>query len=76
MSQAHGMQVSRCDVLAELESAPAKLLYLYLDVHGEATLETISEELALPFITICGLLETLESRGHIERTNDTYRIQP
>lgn len=75
MSQAHGIQASRCDVLAELESAPAKLIYLYLDVHGQASLETISEELALPFITICGLLETLEDRGLIERSNDSYRIR-
>ena len=75
MSQVHGMQANRCDVLAELESAAAKLIYLYLDVHGQASLETISEELALPFITICGLVQTLEDRGLIERSSDSYRIR-
>lgn len=73
MSRAEGVARDGCVVPDGLESARAKLIYLYLSVRREASLEELAEDLDLPLITLCDLLGTLEERGHVTRDADRYR---
>ena len=57
----------------DLASARGKLVYLYLSTREVADLEEIAEDLALPLLTVCDLLETLEERGLVIREADRYR---
>lgn len=58
---------------AELDSARAKLIYLYLSLHDAATLEDIADDLDMPMTTLCSLLRTLEKEGLVAR-DDRGRI--
>ena len=60
----------------ELESARGKLVYLYLEVSGDASLDELANALDLPLITLCSLLDTLESRGIVRRDGNRYRSNP
>ena len=73
MSQVDPATKPRRRIPDELDSARGKLVYLYLDTVGEASLDEMATQLGLPLITLCGLAQTLESRGLIIRDGDRYR---
>ncbi|WP_247004930.1 MarR family transcriptional regulator [Halosolutus gelatinilyticus] len=58
----------------DLESAQAKLVYLYLSATGGATADEMSETLSMKKIAILSLLETLASAGHVEERDDAYVV--
>ena len=59
---------------AGIESAQAKLVYLYLCTCGNSTLEDLHEDLDIPILTLYTLLDTLESRQLITRQGRFYRL--
>jgi DNA-binding MarR family transcriptional regulator len=66
---------SRIDpVPDDLESAQAKLVYLYLDVADGATIDELGEILAMKKINILSVLNSLSSAGYVERTESTYVV--
>lgn len=56
----------------ELESAQAKLVYLYLQTAGEATLADIERDLRVKRLSLYGILDTLRSRDLVSRDGDRY----
>lgn len=72
MSRAETIARERYAVPADLASARAKLVYLYLRMRGEADVEEMSSDLGLPLITLCDLLDTLEDRGIVSRDADRF----
>lgn len=58
-----------------LESPGAKLIYLYLRVCGNSTLEDLHEDLNLPIVSLYGLLSELESRDIVRRQGRFYRCE-
>lgn len=59
---------------AEVDSPRAKLVYLYLQTTGGATLSDLRDELDLPKLTLFSVLKTLRSRELVECENDRYRV--
>lgn len=51
----------------ELESARAKLVYLYLSMRDVATMQDVADDLDMQMIALCSILRTLERQGLIER---------
>jgi len=74
MAQATGLTKTNASVPGELDSDGGKLVYMYLEVHRNADISQISEDLALGITTLCPLLETLEARGYITREGDEFTI--
>ncbi|NHN48269.1 TrmB family transcriptional regulator [Halostella sp. JP-L12] len=54
----------------ELNSPCAKLVYLYVSVTGETTVDDVQDALDLQKITLFGVLDTLTSQGVVEKTGD------
>lgn len=61
-------------VPVELESAGTKLVYVYLDAAGGATIDDLRESLGMKTITLYPLLDSLEKRNVVERDGDTYLL--
>ena len=59
-------------VPSDLNSPRAKLVYLYLSQHGEATTEELGENLDMKKITLYSIVETLQERQLIEEQADRY----
>jgi DNA-binding MarR family transcriptional regulator len=59
-------------VPSELTSAQSKLVYLYLDCGGSATVDDIADSLGLKKITLYPVLESLESRGFVAIEGNRY----
>lgn len=57
---------------AELESAKAKLVYLYLSTAGDATLADLQQDLGVKRLSLYGILGTLRERGLVKRDGDSY----
>ncbi|MFC4541808.1 helix-turn-helix domain-containing protein [Halosolutus amylolyticus] len=58
----------------DLDSAQAKLVYLYLATTGGSTIEDLSRTLALKKITVLSLLNTLSSGGYVAQRDETYVV--
>ena len=58
----------------ELNSPCAKLVYLYVSVTGETSVDDVQDALDLQKITLFGILDTLSSRGFVETSGD--RVAP
>ncbi|WP_247003739.1 MarR family transcriptional regulator [Halosolutus gelatinilyticus] len=56
----------------ELDSPQGKLVYLYLDATGGATLEDLKGTLSMRKIAILSVLRSLSSQELIERDGDEY----
>lgn len=56
----------------ELSSSQAKLVYLYLQIDDSATIDDVSETLAMKKIAVLSVLDSLSSYGVIEQTGDGY----
>jgi len=61
---------------AEVESPRAKLVYLYLQTAGDATVSDLRDELDVPKLTLFSVLKTLRSNGLVEAEGERYRITP
>jgi predicted transcriptional regulator len=61
-------------VPAELESPRAKLVYLFLSVHGEATVSELQENLEMKKISLYSILGTLCERELVSRDAERYQI--
>ncbi|WP_254524661.1 MarR family transcriptional regulator [Natrinema caseinilyticum] len=73
-SQKHRSATKIEPVPQGLESARAKLVYIYLDAADGATAEELGEILAMKKINILSVLNSLSGAGHVHRTGDEYVI--
>ncbi|WP_222918154.1 MarR family winged helix-turn-helix transcriptional regulator [Natrinema sp. SYSU A 869] len=71
-SQQHRPAMQIDPVPDGLESAQAKLVYIYLDVAEGATVDELGEILAMKKINILSVLNSLSSAGYVERTGSGY----
>lgn len=58
-----------------LNSAGAKLLYFYLQIEEDATVDELQTALGLKKVTIYSLLQTLTATGLVEQSGTTYSCQ-
>jgi len=58
----------------DLESARAKLVYLYLEEAGGATVEEVGERLAMKKINVLSVLGSLVDAGHVEKRESAYAV--
>ncbi|MFD1564752.1 MarR family transcriptional regulator [Haloarchaeobius amylolyticus] len=58
----------------DLDSARAKLVYLYLAAVGSATADDLCTELAITKGTVLSIIGTLRDRGYIERRDSQYEL--
>ncbi|WP_207586846.1 MarR family transcriptional regulator [Halomontanus rarus] len=55
-----------------LSSSQAKLVYLYLDATGGASVDDLNQTLAMKKIDVLSVLNSLSSDDLIEKTDDQY----
>lgn len=58
----------------DLQSAAAKLVYLYLAVAGTATADDVRDALELDKGTVLSIVGTLRERGHVRRVENGFTI--
>ena len=56
-----------------ITSANGKLVYLYLETHGETSVGQLSEALGLGHMTLYGALRVLRERGIVSNTGERFR---
>ncbi len=59
---------------SDLESARAKLVYLYLEAADGATIEELGEILAMKKINVLSVLNSLTGAGHVEQSESEYVV--
>ena len=59
----------------EIQSAQAKLVYLYVDLHREATLEQVRMDLELTTGTVLSVTNALRERGLLEREDGRFVVR-
>ena len=59
---------------SELESPRAKLVYLFLSTHGEATVSELQSGLDMKKISLYSILSTLCERGLIDQDAESYTL--
>ena len=63
-------------VPSKIQSAQAKLVYVYLATTGETTAAALSRALDVPQLAVRSVLQTLARKGYVERSGDTVRPVP
>ncbi len=58
----------------DLDSARAKLVYLYLAATDGATADDLCDDLAVTKGTVLSITGTLRDRGYLERRDDRYEL--
>lgn len=58
-----------------IRSSEGKLVYLYLDMRGRATLDELEDALVMKKITLYSILETLQERGLVGKDADEYVLE-
>ncbi|WP_435553022.1 helix-turn-helix domain-containing protein [Natrinema sp. CGMCC1.2065] len=58
----------------DLDSARAKLVYLYLAATGGATADDLCDDLAVTKGTVLSITGTLRDRGYLERRDGRYKL--
>lgn len=58
-----------------LDTADAKLVYLYLHIENEATIDELQAALEMKKITLYPLLQTLTATDHVEQAGAQYVCQ-
>lgn len=58
----------------EIESPRAKLVYLYLASHGQATMSDLQEGLGLKRLTLYGIIDALRERDLVREAGDAYAV--
>ena len=71
---AYATQESDVSVPTDLESARAKLVYLYLDTRGTATLNDVCEALNIDKGSVLQITSTLRERGYVHQENGEYGV--
>ena len=56
----------------DLTSPEAKLVYLYIDAAGGATVDDLNETLAMKKMSILSVLNSLSGEGLVEKFGDEY----
>lgn len=56
----------------DLTSPEAKLVYLYVDAAGGATVNDLNETLAMKKMSILSVLNSLSSEGLVEKSGNEY----
>jgi len=59
-------------VPSDLSSDGTKLVYLYLQVSGESTLEELNRSLEIKTISLLPILNTLQSKELVDRHDEYY----
>ena len=59
---------------SELESPRAKLVYLFLSTHGEATIAELESSLDMKKISLYSILSTLCERELVDQDAERYRL--
>ncbi|EMA29410.1 hypothetical protein [Halobiforma nitratireducens] len=75
-SQKHRSTERVVSVPGHLESAQAKLVYLYLEATDGATVDDLGDALAMKKIDILSVLHSLSSRGLVEKRGEEYAVVP
>jgi DNA-binding IclR family transcriptional regulator len=57
-----------------VESARAKLVYLYLATAGRATVDELADQLSMQKMALFSVLDTLDAGGLVEADGDRYRL--
>lgn len=63
------------DLPETLDTADAKLVYLYLRIKNEATIDELHAALGMKKITLYPLLQTLTATDHVDRIGTQYVCQ-
>lgn len=63
------------DLPKTLDTADAKLVYLYLHRNKEATIDELQAALGMKKITLYPLLQTLTATDHVDQTGAQYVCQ-
>lgn len=58
----------------ELDSAQSKLVYLYLEATGGATLSDLNRALSMQKMAILSVLDALSSQGFVEKRGAEYAV--
>ncbi len=58
----------------DLDSAQAKLVYIFLEATGGATVEELGETLALKKLSVLSILNTLSSAGFVDKRANEYVV--
>lgn len=58
----------------DLDSARAKLVYLYLAATGGATADDLCDDLSVTKGTVLSITGTLQDRGYLERRDGRYEL--
>lgn len=75
MSIQQSAHVSKPETVPEdLTSPRAKLVYLYLDVAGTASVEDLQSCLDMRKIDLLSVLNSLTGSGHVELDDGTYTV--
>ena len=67
-------QPTRMELPAELDSPRAKLVYLYLQTHGQASLDELQVGLGMRKLSLYSILGTLSERGLVEGEAEQYVV--
>lgn len=69
------VQSSEIDTIPEtIQSAQAKLVYLFLEATGGATADDLSDVLAMKKISVLSVLRSLTTQGLVEADGSTYVV--
>ncbi|MDL5363095.1 helix-turn-helix domain-containing protein [Halalkalicoccus sp. NIPERK01] len=74
MTNTHQHQLE-CNALSTITSSGAKLVYLYLWLENEATIDELHAALGLKKLTLYSLLQTLTATDLVERDGPVYVCQ-
>lgn len=75
MENAHQQPDTNLDLPEALDTADAKLVYLYLHTKTNATIDELHAALGLKKITLYPLLRTLTATDHVDRSGALYVCQ-
>jgi predicted transcriptional regulator len=64
----------RTEIPTEIESTGSKLVYLYLQTAGEATIEELQSSLGMKQLALFPVLDTLSSSGLVARDGERYTV--
>ncbi|WP_331232329.1 TrmB family transcriptional regulator [Natronorarus salvus] len=65
-------EVAIDDLPTELESSGSKLVYLYLDLTGDATINELEATLGMRKLALYPVLDTLSAAGLVERDGEAF----
>lgn len=65
---------SEIDVPDCIESASAKLIYVFVGANGGATIEEVCAGLSLSRLNVCGVLPVLLEKGVMERVDERLSV--